>query len=95
LCQVDTLQKLFTAFKTKQDLLDLLDRSMKTDGINIYIGEESGYGAVDDCSIVTKTYEAEVVGTLGVIGPTRMAYSSVVSVVDVTAKLLSNALSMK
>lgn len=97
LCQIETLQKLFNVFKTKQDLLDLLDRSMKTDGVNIYIGEESGYGALDDCSIVTKTYEAEgeVIGTLGVIGPTRMVYSDVVSVVDVTAKLLSNALSQK
>ena len=97
LCQIETLQKLFNVFKTKQDLLDLLDRSMKTDGVNIYIGEESGYGSLDDCSIVTKTYEAEgeVIGTLGVIGPTRMVYSDVVSVVDVTAKLLSNALSQK
>ena len=97
LCQIETLQKLFNVFKTKQDLLDLLDRSMKTDGVNIYIGEESGYGSLDDCSIVTKTYEAEgeVIGTLGVIGPTRMVYSEVVSVVDVTAKLLSNALSQK
>lgn len=97
LCQIETLQKLFNVFKTKQDLLDLLDRSMKTDGINIYIGEESGYGSLDDCSVVTKTYEVEgeVVGTLGVIGPTRMGYSNVVSVVDVTAKLLSNALSLK
>lgn len=97
LCQIETLQKLFNVFKTKQDLLDLLDRSMKTDGVNIYIGEESGYGAFGDCSVVTKTYEAEgeVLGTLGVIGPTRMAYSEVVSVVDVTANLLSNALSQK
>lgn len=95
LCQIETLQKLFNVFKTKQDLLDLLDRSMKTDGVNIYIGEESGYGSFDNCSIVTKTYksEGEVIGTLGVIGPTRMVYSDVVSVVDVTAKLLSNALS--
>ena len=94
LCQIETLQKLFNVFKTKQDLLDLLDRSMKTDGVNIYIGEESGYGALDDCSIVTKTYESEgeVVGTLGVIGPTRMMYSDVVSVVDVTSVLLSRAL---
>ena len=94
LCQIETLQKLFNVFKTKQDLLDLLDRSMKTEGINIYIGEESGYGALDDCSIVTKTYESEgeILGTLGVIGPTRMVYSDVVSVVDVTANLLSLSL---
>lgn len=95
LCQVETLQKLFNVFKTKQDLLDLLDRSMKTEGINIFIGEESGYTSLDNCSVVTKTYESEgeVVGTLGVIGPTRMEYSDVVSVVDVTSTLLSKALS--
>lgn len=97
LCQIETLQKLFNVFKTKQDLLDLLDRSMKTDGVNIFIGEESGYGSLDDCSIVTKTYESEgeVIGTLGVIGPTRMDYSDVISVVDVTANLLSKALTEK
>jgi len=94
LCQVETLQKLFNVFKTKQDLLDLLDRSMKTDGVNIFIGEESGYSSLDDCSVVTKTYESEgeIVGTLGVIGPTRMMYSDVVSVVDITSTLLSKAL---
>ncbi|MGH1540772.1 MAG: heat-inducible transcriptional repressor HrcA [Arenicella sp.] len=95
LCQIETLQKLFDVFKTKQDLLDLLDKSMRENGINIFIGEESGYVSLDDCSIVTKSYEVEgeVIGTLGVIGPTRMAYSNVVSVVDVTANLLGKALS--
>ena len=93
--EIDTLQQLFDAFKTKNDLLDLLDRSMRVNGINIFIGEESGYEALNNCSVVTAPYEADgkVVGTLGVIGPTRMRYGSIISVVDVTAKLLSGALS--
>ena len=95
LCQIDTLQKLFDAFKTKQDLLDLLDRSMRVNGISIFIGEESGYRALDDVSVVAAPYETDgsVVGTVGVIGPTRMDYEEVIPVVDVTARLLSGALS--
>ena len=95
LCEIDTLQQLFDVFKTKNDLLDLLDRSMRVNGINIFIGEESGYEALNNCSVVTAPYEADgkVVGTLGVIGPTRMRYGAVIPVVDVTAKLLSGALS--
>jgi heat-inducible transcriptional repressor len=95
LCEIDTLQQLFDAFKTKNDLLDLLDRSMRVNGISIFIGEESGYEALNNCSVVTAPYEADgkVVGTLGVIGPTRMRYGAVIPVVDVTAKLLSGALS--
>jgi heat-inducible transcriptional repressor len=95
LCQIEKLQKLFTTLRAKQDLLDLLDRSMRVSGISIFIGEESGYSALDGCSIVAAPYEADgqIVGTLGVIGPTRMAYGDVISVVDVTAKLLSGALS--
>lgn len=95
LCNIDTLQKLFNAFKAKQDLLDLLDRSMRVGGISIFIGDESGYQALNDCSVVTAPYEADgkVLGTLGVIGPTRMSYEQVIPVVDVTARLLSSALS--
>lgn len=95
LCEIDTLQQLFDAFKTKNDLLDLLDRSMRVNGINIFIGEESGYEALNNCSVVTAPYEADgkIVGTLGVIGPTRMRYGAVIPVVDVTAKLLTGALS--
>ena len=97
LCKIDTLQKLFSAFKAKQDLLDLLDRSMRVSGISIFIGEESGYQALNDCSLVAAPYQADgkVLGTLGVIGPTRMAYEQVIPVVDVTARLLSNALSSR
>jgi len=94
LCQIETLQKLFDAFKTKRDLLDLLDRSMKADGISVFIGEESGYSALGECSVIASPYQVEgpVLGTLGVIGPTRMAYNDVISVVDITSKLLSQAL---
>ena len=60
-----------------------------------FIGGESGYNSLDECSMVTSPYEVDgqVVGTLGVIGPTRMAYERVIPIVDITAKLLSNALS--
>ena len=95
LCQIETLQRLFDAFKTKRDLLDLLDRSMKADGVSVFIGEESGFSALGECSVIASPYEVDgkIIGTLGVIGPTRMAYDSVISVVDVTSKLLSQALS--
>ena len=95
LCQITTLQKLFDAFKTKRDLLDLLDRSVKAQGVSVFIGEESGYSALGECSVIASPYEVDgkIIGTLGVIGPTRMAYDEVISVVDITAKLLSNALS--
>lgn len=97
LCQIDTLQKLFDAFKTKQDLLDLLDRSMRVNGVSIFIGEESGYRALDDVSVVAAPYETDgsIVGTVGVIGPTRMDYEEVIPIVDITARLLSGALSGK
>jgi heat-inducible transcriptional repressor len=95
LCQIEKLRMLFDAFKTKQDLLDLLDRSLKGSGIRIFIGEESGYQALTDCSVVTSSYEVdgEVIGTLGVIGPTRMPYDEVIPLVDITARLLGHALS--
>ena len=87
-------QKLFDAFKTKRDLLDLLDRSMKADGISVFIGEESGFSSLGECSVIASPYEVKgkTLGTLGVIGPTRMDYNDVISVVDITSKLLSQAL---
>ncbi|HBE92449.1 MAG TPA: heat-inducible transcription repressor HrcA [Gammaproteobacteria bacterium] len=90
----ETLRRLFGTFKAKQDLLDLLERSMGVDGIRIFIGEESGYDALADCSVVTAPFhrEGDIVGTLGVIGPTRMHYDEVIPIVDITARLLSNAL---
>jgi heat-inducible transcriptional repressor len=89
-----TLRRLFGTFKAKQDLLDLLERSMGVDGIRIFIGEESGYDALADCSVVTAPFhrDDDIVGTLGVVGPTRMHYDEVIPIVDITARLLSNAL---
>ena len=97
LCQIETLQKLFDAFKTKRDLLDLLDRSMKAEGVSVFIGEESGYSALGECSVIASPYQVDgkVIGTLGVVGPTRMAYSDVISIVDITSKLLSQALTQR
>jgi heat-inducible transcriptional repressor len=89
------LRQLFDLFEQKTSLLHLLDESQKAQGVQIYIGGESGLLPLDECSVVTATYRVngEVIGTLGVIGPTRMAYERVIPIVDVTAKLLSNALS--
>lgn len=91
---IKKLRTLFDAFNTKQDLLHLLDQSLKAKGVQIFIGEESGYQALDDCSVVTAPYEIDgtIVGTLGVIGPTRMSYGQVVPIVDITARLLGSAL---
>jgi heat-inducible transcriptional repressor len=92
---VTSLRKLFEIFERRTSLMQLLDNSQQAEGIQIFIGGESGYLPLDECSMVTAPYEAEgqVIGTLGVIGPTRMAYERVIPIVDVTAKLLSNALS--
>lgn len=92
---VSSLRKLFEIFERRTSLMQLLDNSQRAEGIQIFIGGESGYLPLDECSMVTAPYEADgqVVGTLGVIGPTRMAYERVIPIVDVTAKLLSNALS--
>ena len=89
------LRRLFDLFEQKTSLLHLLDVSQRAQGVQIYIGGESGLVPLDDCSVVTASYEAngQVIGTLGVIGPTRMSYARVIPIVDVTAKLLSNALS--
>nr|WP_207280585.1 heat-inducible transcriptional repressor HrcA [Thiocystis violacea] len=94
LASMDRLKQLFEAFNQKREILHILDRCIAADGVRIFIGEESGYGLLDDCSLVTTTYRVEdqVVGVLGVIGPTRMDYQRVIPIVDVTARLLSAAL---
>lgn len=94
LSDVDTLRRLFEAFSRKRLILDLLDRSINADGVQIFIGEESGYQILDDYSVVTAPYQLDddTVGVLGVIGPTRMAYDRVVPIVDITARLLRSAL---
>lgn len=91
------LKTLFEAFSQKQGVIHLLDHCMKAEGVQIFIGKESGYHAFDQCSLVTSSYciDEQVVGVLGVIGPTRMAYQKIIPFVDVTAKLLSLALHPK
>jgi len=89
------LRRLFDAFEQKTGLLQLLDQSRTAAGVQIFIGGESDLLPLDECSLVTAPYsvDGQVVGTLGVVGPTRMAYERVVPIVDITAKLLSSALS--
>ncbi len=94
LSDVESLRDLFEAFNEKRDMYHVLERCITAEGVQIFIGQESGYNVLDMCSLVTSPYEVdgEVVGILGVVGPTRMAYDRVVPVVDVTSKLLSAAL---
>ncbi len=94
MADLDKLRQLFEAFNQKQDILHLLDQALEGQGIQLFIGEESGYEALEDCSIVTSTYESdgEILGVLGIIGPTRMPYKKVIPIVDVTAKILGSAL---
>jgi heat-inducible transcriptional repressor len=97
LSNVDRLRRLFEAFNEKHDILRLLDSCLRADGIQIFIGQESGYRILDDISVVTAPYmlDNQVVGVLGIIGPTRMAYERVIPIVDVTAKLLGSALNAR
>jgi len=97
LTSVEKLRRLFEAFNEKRDFLHLLDQSLKAEGVQIFIGHESGYRILDDCSVVTAPYgdRDAVVGVLGVIGPTRMAYERVIPIVDMTAKLLGAALNSR
>ena len=90
-----SLRALFEMFEQKTGILQLLDISSRGHGVQIFIGGESGLVPLDECSVVTAPYEVggQVVGTVGVIGPTRMAYERVIPIVDVTARLLSGALS--
>jgi heat-inducible transcriptional repressor len=94
---VDKLKRLFEAFSERRDILNLLDHSLRAEGVQIFIGHESGFQILDDCSLVTAPYSTAdgVVGVLGVIGPTRMAYERVIPIVDITAKLLGSALNSR
>ena len=91
---VSSVRKIVEVFEKKSALLQLLEKSHRANGIQIFIGEESGYKALDECSVITAPYEAdgEVLGMLGVIGPTRMAYERVIPIVDITAKLLGSSI---
>jgi heat-inducible transcriptional repressor len=97
LSNVDKLKRLFEAFNEKRDILHLLDQSLRAEGVHIFIGQESGYQLLDDCSVVTAPYSSGdgIIGVLGVIGPTRMAYERVIPIVDLTAKVLGAALNSR
>ena len=94
LTDINKLRDLFNVFNEKTDLLKLLDSCTSADGVEIFIGSESGYTVLQHCSVVGAPYQVDgnVVGVLGVIGPTRIAYERVIPIVDITAKLLSSAL---
>src|SRR4029078_11898884 len=84
------LRKLFDMFEQKTSLLPLLDTRSRAEGVQIFIGGKAGLLPLDECSVVTAPYEVDgqVVGTVGVVGPTRMSYERVIPIVDITAKLL-------
>ncbi|MCH8105965.1 MAG: heat-inducible transcription repressor HrcA [Proteobacteria bacterium] len=94
LSDINKLRDIFSVFNDKKDLLDLLDHCTSADGVEIFIGSESGYTILSDFSVLGAPYKinGKVVGVVGVIGPTRIAYEQVIPVVDITAKLLSSAL---
>jgi heat-inducible transcriptional repressor len=93
----DKLRRLMTAIEEKSRLLHLLDRSMKSDGIQIFIGEEMPIPEMKELSLITAPYglEGRVLGVLGVIGPTRMEYSRVIPIVEYMAVSLSDYLSVE
>ena len=97
LSDINKLRNIFNIFNEKTDLLKLLDSCTSADGVEIFIGSESGYSVLRDYSVVGAPYQVEgdIVGVLGVIGPTRIAYDQVIPVVDVTAKLLTSALNTR
>jgi heat-inducible transcriptional repressor len=92
-----SLRKMFDLFEHKTQLMRLLDGSSRAEGVRIYIGGESGVVPISELSVVSAPYEidGQVVGTLGVIGPTRMAYERMIQIVDITSRLVGNALSQK
>ena len=91
---LEQLKALFEAFSEKRELLRLFDNTLVSDGVRIFIGDESGYRVLDGCSVVTAPYslEGEVIGSLGVIGPTRMDYRRIIPIVQSTAAALGSAL---
>lgn len=97
LSNVERLRSLFDAFARQRDILHLLDQCMAAASLQIFIGEESGYRILEDVSVVAAPYSVgdEVVGVLGVIGPTRMAYDRIIPIVDITARLLGSALNSR
>ena len=97
LSDIEKLRSLFEAFGQKREFLRLLDRCICAEGVQIFIGQESGYAVLDDCSVITSPYtvDDEVMGVLAVVGPTRMSYNRVIPIVDLTARLLGEALNIQ
>lgn len=97
LSDMDKLRQLFEAFNHKRDLLHLFDQCLHAEGVQIFVGEESGFDVLQGCSVVTAPYgvEGQMLGVLGVIGPTRMAYERVIPLVEVTARLLASVLNAR
>ncbi|MBE0599128.1 MAG: heat-inducible transcription repressor HrcA [Desulfuromonadales bacterium] len=91
---LERMKRLFRAFEQKSRLVALLDKSQQAEGVQIFIGAESEYSEIEGCSLVTASYSNRLgtIGTLGVIGPTRMPYSLVIPIVDYTARLVSKLL---
>jgi heat-inducible transcriptional repressor len=94
LSDIDRLRDLFEAFSRKREILGLLERCTRATGVRVFIGEESGLAPLEACTVVTAPYAraGQVLGVLGVIGPTRMAYDRVIPIVQATAELLGEAL---
>ena len=92
----EQLQHLFEIFDRKREMLGLFDRCVDAEGVKIFIGHEAGFEGFDDCSVITAPYsvEGKAIGVLGVIGPARMNYDHVIPVVDITARLLTDALKL-
>jgi heat-inducible transcriptional repressor len=94
---MNSLRKLFDLFEQKTQLMRLLDTSSRAEGVRIFIGGESRVVPYEELSVVSAPYEVDgqIVGTLGVIGPTRMAYDRMIQIVDITSRLVGNALSQR
>jgi heat-inducible transcriptional repressor len=94
---MNALRRLFAVFEQKTELMRLLDVSSRAEGVRIFIGGESRVVPYEELSVVSAPYEVngQIVGTLGVIGPTRMAYDRMIQIVDITSRLVSHALSQK
>lgn len=97
LSDIDTLRQIFNAFNEKREVLTLLDSCIQANGVQIFIGRESGRAVFNDCSLVTAPYSIDDkhIGVLGVIGPKRMQYQRIIPVVDITSRLLTAALRSK
>jgi len=94
---LERMKRLFRAFEQKSLLIELLDKSQHAKGVQIFIGSESEYSEIEGCSLITASYSSSrgTIGTLGVIGPSRMNYSQVIPIVDYTARLVSQVLEIE